>query len=120
MRSRFHKLLLTNTLLEKIGFTEWNDGSGDFTESRLFLSGKPFDIYDIEEKDDENDGYYNEPIYVSAHFTNDKFEPIYFLHDLYEYIKSKDDKEALKDFVNRCEQTNCNYYIKSYLDYLNS
>ena len=116
----FNEILLTDTILEKLGFSDWWGGSGDFSDSRITLGGQLFEIHSVDEKDDDADGYgYHPKQYVAYHYiSGDWNENIYFLHDLYEYIKDFDNKEVLKEFVERCVKTNLKPNIDSYLKYI--
>jgi len=120
----FDELLLTDTLLSKLGFTDWWGGSGDWSDSVLGLSGRAIRIHSLDEKDDESDGYSalggngDNPAYVSYHYTTDEWTRMYFLHELYEYIKSFNDEQTMNDFLYRCKRTNTMHHINSYLEYL--
>ena len=116
---KFSEINLTDSMLEKLGFAEWWGGSGDNMDSRIHLTGKSFDIHSIDEKDDEDDGYgFGKPRYVAYHYCDDKWNRLYFLHELYEYIKSGNCKEAMDDFLSRCEKCNLMPYIASYEAFL--
>lgn len=112
----FEEILLTDRMLEKLGFPNWWGGSGDFNDSRIELSGKSFGIHAVEEKDDESDGY-GYPRYVAYHYTDENWNTLYFLHELYEYIRSAGD-QYIEEFKNRCKECNLTPYIKSYEDFL--
>lgn len=114
----FSSINLTDTILEKLGFADWWGGSGDFYDSVIHLADKNFHIHALCEKDDENDGYGHNKVYVSYHYTDSDWNRLFFLHELYEFIKSANSEEALHEFKDRCKKVNLSYYIDSYENYI--
>lgn len=89
----FSELLLTKTVLDVIGFTEYWSGCGDFGDRRLNLGELPaYLIWEIDELDDPCGGYCGQPVYESSHFSSKDWEPMYFLHEMYEDIVKKKNK----------------------------
>jgi hypothetical protein len=123
---KFDEMLITDKVLDKLGFSKYWGGSGDFGERKfgVKLSETEFDpalgvytLIEMDEKDDENDGYDPEPKYAPRYFCSSfgkHFRAIYFLHDLYEDIKEKT-PSLLVTFLERCMNNNMMPYIKSYL-----
>jgi hypothetical protein len=111
----FDEALLTDKMLEKLGVSEWWGGSSECMDARLHLNGKSFDIHSIDEQDDDSFGYGDNPKYLPYHYTDGNWKTIYFLHELYEYIKSGGCVEAYNDFMERCKKCNLMPYIESYL-----
>jgi len=117
---KFNEIILTDNMLKLLGFGDWCGGAGDFNDSRIHLDGKSFDIHSIDEKDDDADGYgYHPKQYCAYHYCDDKWNAIYFLHELYEYIKSGECETALIDFISRCKKCNLMPNIESYLVFMN-
>lgn len=116
----FNEINLTDTMLKKLGLSEWWGGSGDNNDARLHLNGKSFDIHSTDELDQECGGYAKNDSYVSYHYYNDKYQTMYFLHELYEYIVAGECQEAINDFLERCEKCYLLTYIESYLKFKQS
>jgi hypothetical protein len=113
----FNELLLTDKILDILGFTEYQDKNGDDGIRTLFLGENIFTIWDIGELHDDSYGY-GKGIYVSHHFcTLTDIKPIYFLHELWDYINEKTSQIAL--FEQICRKNNMGYYIDSYLEWKN-
>jgi len=119
----FNELLLTNKLLDTLGFTEYWSGCGDFGDRRLQLvesvPGALYQIWVIDESEDPESGYSTSPQYNSQHFSTEDWGTIYFLHELYEDIKLKRTEEELTAFVTLIKKRGVNMgsYIESYLEY---
>lgn len=116
----FKELPLTDKMLDKLGFTEYHDGSGDSGDRRF---GK-YKLWSIDEKDDSADGYGSwAPEYSAKYFCSDhravQFRSIYFLHDLYEDIKINNPEE-LDAFIEKTKRVNMYPFIKSYLEFKNN
>lgn len=130
----FKELLLTDKVLDVLGFSEYWAGCGDFGDRRLDLGGKVGDerltskkeypsyfIMVIDETDDPEAGYgYGEPEYCSAHYSSNHFDSrIYFLHEMYEDILKRRTPEEVEKFVEITKGKNVNMYpyIKSWIEF---
>lgn len=133
----FTELILTDRILDLLGFTEYWGGPGDFGDRRLGikLDKNRFDsnysvfyIYQYDEKDDECDGYgYGEPQYVPSYYAlpgyyysagqiaeqikTGVYSSIYFLHELYDAID-----KFTPDLIPFLESNISKYNMKPYLD----
>lgn len=132
----FEELLLTERVLDVLGFTEYWAGCGDFGDRRLDLGGKVGDerltskkeypsyfIYVLDETEDPESGYgYGKPKYCSEKVFSKNFDSIlYFLHDLYEDILKRRTPEEIEAFIEITKKKDVNMYpyIESYLKYKN-
>ena len=92
------KIPLTEDVITKLGFGEYWGDCGDSGTRSLTNPDKPnfglMRIHEIDQKDDDTDGYGTNPQYVPNCFTTDKWDYIYFLHELYEDAE-KNWKDAL-------------------------
>lgn len=130
----FKELLLTDKVLDVLGFSEYWAGSGDFGDRRLDLGGKVGDerltskkeypsyfIMVTDEIDDPEAGYgYSEPEYCSEHYSANHFDSrIYFLHEMYEDILKRRTPEEVEKFVEITKGKNVNMYpyIKSWIEF---
>ena len=119
----FRELLLTRYVLDKLGFTGYHDGAGDYGHRKLNL-GSPewFEITQIDPKEDSFDGYAmlagDEPLICGGYYLY-CWQPIYFLHDLYECVREEcgETSEELNVFIEKCKEANCYPHLKSYLEY---
>jgi hypothetical protein len=125
----FKELILTDRILDKLGFTEYWAGSGDYGE-RCFGIKKnenqfehvPYRIVEIDEKDDDCDGYCETRNYVAQYYQSPfrakVHRSIYFLHDLYDDIQDNA-PHVLEFFVQKCKENNMYPFIESYLTFKN-
>jgi hypothetical protein len=128
----FNELLLTSELLDNMGFSEYWGDSGDSGSRTLNLGAKIGDerlisnkeyplyyIHEIDEKNDECDGYCGSLNYCPFKITNKDFHSMYFLHEMYEDILSRRTPEELDKFLEITKSTNvnCYNYLMSYLKY---
>ena len=113
----FRELLLTDLLLKEFGFIEWSDDCGDSNHCSITLAGVKIEIHETDELSDGGVGSYVESEYSSAHFTDKDFYPIYFLHDLYEYIISFKNEDVISEFLKLCKKNNMYNYIETYINY---
>jgi hypothetical protein len=122
----FEELLLTDYVLDQLGFTNYHDGAGDFGDRRLDLGVSPYYlVHEIDAKSDENDGYGymfgGQAKIEPGHFCSEDFgQKLYFLHDLYEDITFNHKNIELNVFIEKCYKANCGYYLDSYLEYKNN
>jgi hypothetical protein len=127
----FKEMLLTDKVLDKLGFSEYWAGSGDFGERTFgekinqWKYSKWYRIVEVDEMDDPESGYgYGKPEYCPQHyhspFKGKVFRDIYFLHDLYEDI-SDNSPETLEQFIEKTKEKGVNMYpyIESYLKWKN-
>lgn len=127
----FEYMTLTDRALDALGFSQYWGGSGDFgTRTLGDKSDSPYHwgymIADIDEKDDDTDGYATGGRYQSQHYTNyPGFQKqLIFLHELYEDIKEKFDGEGSKIlseevliFEKKCKEAKMDKYIDSWKNY---
>ena len=116
----FNELLLTEDVLDKLGFTEYWAGSGDYGKRLLKFSDGPF--YTINEMDslEDNSYGYSYAEYSANRYLSDNFgKSLYFLHDLYEDILGKRTVEEVGEFINKTKEVNMFPYIESWLKYKN-
>jgi hypothetical protein len=118
----FRELLLTERILDKLEFSEYHSSCGEFG-SRWFgikISEHQFQtpvyrLWEIDEKDDDCDGYCKDANYVARYWCSENFSTaLYFLHDLYEDIKANT-PELLPLLEKRAKKINMLPYIESYL-----
>ena len=119
------KCLITSTLLDKLGFSEYWDENGDWGGRTLtFSDGTRFRIMDLGELDDDEFGYGNGK-YRPAHFCfagwfaipeiKEKADhELFFLHEMYQCIE-KFYPSCLNEFLFRCNALKLTYYIDSFL-----
>ena len=123
------KLIITDTILDKLGFSEYWDEHGTWGGRTLtFSDGTRFRIIEQEEMDDEHEGYGalsgSEATYVANHFYFAGFFAIpkidvghydlFFLHEMYECIE-KEYPDYIDEFVAKCKDVNMKPYIDEYL-----
>jgi len=127
----FSECLITEQLLDVMGFSEYWSGSGDYGDRRLDLGGKVGDerltskkeypvywIFEFDSKDDECDGYgYGSPCRVPQHFADKDMVSMYFLHEMYEDIVTRRTPEEVEMFITILKKKGVNLYpyIESYL-----
>ncbi len=127
----FKELLLTDKVLDVLGFSEYHDGTGDYGDRRLNLGGVIGDerltskkeypfyiIHEIDENEDPASGYgYGKPEYCSQHFANKDFSSIYFLHEMYEDIINRRTHEEVEKFIELIKKEGINMfpYIESWV-----
>jgi len=123
------KLNITDTILDKLGFSEYWDENGTWGGRTLtFSNGTRFRIVEQIEMEDEHEGYgamsNSEPRYIANHFyfvgwfaipkTEAKHYELYFLHELYKCIESEY-PDCLAEFIAKCKEQNMKPYIDEYL-----
>jgi hypothetical protein len=99
---------MTTELLDKLGFSEYWAGCGDFGERSLDLGGKAGDerllskkeypLYYIIDIDEETCGPYGEVYKREYQFANKHWVKIDTLHDMVEDIKSRRTPEEVEKF----------------------
>lgn len=114
------RLNITDKVLDKLGFGPYQDGSGDWgTRTLVFNNDVRFEIRELDEKDDDMDGYGGmagiEGKYCASHFEFDGHE-LFFLHQMYECIE-KYFPSCLDEFVEKCDEMNMKPYIDDFLDH---
>ena len=123
---KFKSLLLTDGVLDALGFSEYWAGCGDFGTRSLSLGNpenKWYMIYDIDETEDDTGGYgTGAPEYCEKHFCTEDFNSIYFLHEMYEDIVSRRSEDEILSFVEILKKKGVNMYphLQSYLEYKNT
>lgn len=119
---KYEKLcLITDLIIKKLGFGEYNDGSGDFGYYRLNYDHTPpyiknKNVYELgiyDEKDDWSDGYSDEPEYCDGHyFSGYDWDRIDYIHELYLDIKKLMPTEFVEIFEQKLKENNLWYYCK--------
>jgi len=122
----FKELLITDKVLDVLGFSEYWAGASEYGERSFGIQG--VEIYRIVENDEMNDpelGYGNNaPEYNACHyskpFSAKTFGRIYFLHELYESI-AESNPNILQMFVEKTKEQGVNMYpyIESWLEFKN-
>lgn len=113
---KFQEMLLTDKALDALGFSEYWDSSGDFG-TRSFWS---YTLIEYLETEDPDCGYGIGQAWYSPHHYAEGFDHggkrLYFLHELYESIKTWTPNE-LDKFVDKTKEIGVNMYpyIESYL-----
>ena len=123
----FNEMLLTDKVLDVLGFSEYWDGSGDYGERSFGKEGvELYRIVEHDEMDDPACGYGGAPPeYSPSHFSqpfkSKKMGAIYFLHELYESIL-ENNPNLIPMFVEKTKENGVNMYpyIESYLNYKNN
>lgn len=122
----FDEMLLTDEVLDLLGFTQYHGGAGDFGDRRLDLGGKVGDPELLSKKEyplyfihviDHLDGNYWEDVVTPKHFCTKDFRTIYFLHEMYEDILSRRTADEASRFIQLCNQTGMSGYLSSYIKY---
>lgn len=110
-----NKLNLTDGVLNKLGFSEYVDGAGDFGSRALtFKDGHKIIIWEIDEKEDDTDGYSIDGKYVSNHYCGTNWNALFFLHDIYEEIITNHENYEL-EFIDICRSIKMDAYIYDYI-----
>jgi hypothetical protein len=122
------RLNITERILDKLGFSEyWDEDATWGGRTLTFSNGTSFRIIEQEERDDEDEGYGYEAIYISNHyyfagyFATPKIYPpylyydLFFLHEMYECIE-KEYPDCIDEFVANCKDLNMKPYIDDYLN----
>lgn len=130
----FKELLLTSKALDVLGFSEYWGDSGESGTRTLNLGGivgderllakKEYPLYHIHEIDETDDpcgGYSNNPEYSSWYIVTKDWEPIYFLHEMYEDIVKRRTSEEVQKFVEITMKKGVNMYpyIESWVKFKN-
>lgn len=116
MENKYANFKITAKVLDKIGFSEYWDESGDWGGRTLkFSNGTMLRIADFDEKDDDTDGYaawgtYQPQRYcflgwfaIPKNNDNNCAEDLMFLGDLHEVIQ-KYYPECEKEFIDKCTE----------------
>lgn len=131
----FRELILTQGVLDTLGFSEYWGDCGDSGTRTLDLGAKvgderllakkefpSYNIHVIDETDDPCAGYCGAPLYYSETITNKDFVPMYFLHEMWEDIVARRTTEEVQAFVELTMKRGVNMYpyIESYIKYKNN
>lgn len=119
------KLNITSRVLDVLGFSEyWDENCTSGGRTLTFSNGTQFRITQINETDDENEGYGAEKKYVAEHFyfigwfalpkTSAEYYELFFLHEMYECIK-KEYPSCLEEFVDKCKKLGMYDYLKEWI-----
>jgi len=122
---KFNECILTEDILDKLGFSDYWAGSGEFgnrtfSKERDDGSNTSEFAYRMVVSDQLDDGSmgWGKLEYKPEYFIVEDFQTtLYFLHDLYENIFSKENEELNKLFLSKCTEIGLESYIQSYLNY---
>lgn len=118
----FDTLLLTDGVLDTLGFSDYWAGAGDYGHRSLDMGGEVGDkrkegeyptykIWVIDEIDDPEAGYgYSPPRYCSKHICTKDWQTITFLHEMYEDILSRRTPEEFQAFVELTKKDGVNMW----------
>ena len=117
--------LITDLILDKLGFTPYQDGAGDYGHRTLAYPNKPpynksnmYEIICYDEKDDANDGYGEQPEYGDGHYASgNNYSSMYFIHELYDDVRLTMSTEFFNYFIEQLKKNNLFPYIESYLNH---
>jgi hypothetical protein len=115
---QFQEMLLTDGVLDALGFTPYHDSSGDFG-TRTFGE---YTLVEYLETDDPDAGYGIGQAWYSPHHFSETHKysgkRLYFLHELYTSISIWAPNE-LDKFVEKTKENGVNMYpyVESYLNY---
>lgn len=120
----FKELLITDKVLDVLGFGEYWAGASEYGERSFGIEGvELYRIVEHDEMDDPACGYGSTPPeYSSCHyskpFKSKTMGNIYFLHELYESI-AETTPTLLEMFVEKTKEKGVNMYpyIKSWLEF---
>lgn len=128
---KFKELLLTDKVLDVLGFTEYWAGCGEFGDRRLDLGGIVGDerltskneypsyfIYEMDDTEDAACGYGSwPPEYCARRYATKDWHSMYFLHEMYEDIMERRTTEEVRKFIEITKRPGVNMYpyIDSYL-----
>lgn len=111
----FTECLLTDSVLDALGFTEYWSGSGEYGDRKLKLGSTYYMIFEMDPLEDEDQGYSSKHVRCPGHFVSDGFETrLYFLHDMIEDVKARRTPNEYDVFLSLCKQRGVN--LGSYLD----
>jgi len=113
------RLNITTRILDKLGFSEYWAGSGDFGDRRLHFksSDEVITIMEIDEKDDDTDGYASHGRYVAKHYLLSKspeYRDLFFIEQLYDVVKELY-PNSLNEFIEKLKDLKMFIYIEEYL-----
>lgn len=114
-------LNLTDSILDKFGFSEYWDDNGDSgTRTLTFSDGTILTIVEVLEHINDNNIYYYQIIIViwdiKLYLKNSFEQDLYFLHDLFEIIELFY-SNCMEEFIEKCKELKIINYIESYLNY---
>lgn len=119
------RLNITDTILDKLGFSEyWDEHCTWGGRTLTFSNGTRFRIIEQEEMDDDSEGYSSDGCYVAAHFyfadwfalpkiDKGHFD-LFFLHEMYECIE-KCYPDCVEEFVSKCKELKMGSFIDDFL-----
>lgn len=118
----FHELLLTDHVLDALGFGEYWDDCGDFGSRKLVFSDDSYYLlYEMDERNsDDADSYGGVATYCPSYFLAKDFRRrLYFLHDLYEDIVASCPAVDVELFILTTKKPEVNMWpaLESYLKY---
>ena len=118
----FSVCLLTDQILDIIGFTEYWAGCGDFGDRRLDLGGNVGDerltskkeypkylIYEFDAQEATDWGYGLEPR-IATHYADKDMCQMFFLHEMYEDILLRRTPEEVEAFINILKKRDVGLY----------
>ena len=108
----FNELLLTEDVLDRLGFTEYHDKGGDYGMRTLWIKEDHYVVWEYETTEEDS---LHGVVYISHHFGSEDYGQLYFLHELWEQINKNTSQIAL--FEQLCKKNGMGSYIESYLEY---
>jgi hypothetical protein len=117
------KLKLDDFILERLGFSGYRDGAGDYGTRRLHLIDTTYEMVEYDDMDDLNDGYFEPPTYRSSYYIagfneKDTNQRLDFLHELYQAVLNNCSDYDCEEFVKRCKDNNMLPYIDKYNEFI--
>lgn len=125
----FKELLLSDMVLDRLGFSEYWDENCTWGGRTITLGAADGEycirILDQEEMDDDIQGFYGGGNHVAHTFSytgffgtpsTEHYSDLYFLHQLYDLIEFLCPQHT-NEFILRCNKNNMGNQIKSYLEF---
>jgi hypothetical protein len=126
----FSKLLLTDEVLDVLGFSPyWDEHCVWGIRSLNFENNTHLTLADYEEMFDDTEGNWHEGTYIAHHFSFypsksklevnesiDYWGDTFFLHELYDIIEFYYPSQLI-NFISNCKKNNMKIYIEQYIKY---
>lgn len=123
------RLNITEKVLDKLGFSEYWDEHGTWGGRTLtFADGTDFRIMELEEMEDDSEGYESDGRYVAHRYKfagnfaipplegDSAYMDLFFLHEMYECIEANY-PAYLPEFTSKCVGVRMGSYIDEFLSY---
>lgn len=102
------KLLLTDGVLNTLGFGDYHDGAGDFGRRSLMLKSGSLELMEHDESEYGCHPYETE--YQANHYSFE-FNEVYFLHELLIMMYGIKDKHFIEEFSQLCVTKHMQNYL---------